>query len=151
MYCLEVIKSANFQSPPVIRGNDNRDCSCVKSRGGFVCHSAAQRSTFFVDATEHAETYHLIECTRGNRVALNTAIESIALGYSVPSAWRAVILAYHAPRIPGLKIRGGDRVKHARVDITVEIPCKGGVDVLTFAEFWQAFNALAAIVEGGGK
>lgn len=149
MYCLEVLKSESFQNPPVIRGNDNRDCSCVKSRGGLVCHSAAQRSTFFVDATEHAETYHLIDCVRSNQIALNAAIESIALGHSVPSAWRAVILACHAPRIPGLKIRGGDAAKHARVDITIEIPCKGGVDVVTFAEFWQAFNALAAITRNG--
>lgn len=151
MYCLEVIKSPSFQSPPAIRDNFNRDCSAVKSRGGFVCHSAAQRSTFFADATEHGETFHLIDCVRGNRVALNAAVESIALGHSVPSAWRAVILACHAPRIPGLKIRGGDKVKHARVEITVEIPCKGGADVLTFAEFWQAFNALAALVKGGAK
>lgn len=151
MYCLEVIKSPSFQSPPVIRDNSNRDCSCVKSRGGFVCHSAAQRSTFFVDAAEHGETHHLIDCVKGNRVALNAAVESIALGYSVPSAWRAVILAYHAPRIPGLKIRGGDAAKHARVEITVEIPCKGGVDALTFGEFWQAFNTLAVIRKGGAK
>lgn len=145
MYCLSVITSPSFQNPPVIRDNSNRDCSCVKSRGGYVCHSAAQRSTFFVDAAEHAETFHLIQCVKGNQTALSAAVESIALGHSVPSAWRAVILAYHGPRIPGLKVRGGDAAKHARVDITVEIPCKGGVDVLTFAEFWQAFNALAAV------
>ena len=149
MYCLEVLKSESFQMPPVIRDNFNRDCSAIKSRGGFVCHSASQRSTFFACATEHAETYHLIDCCKANQTALNAAIEAIAAGYTVASAWRAVILAYHAPRIPGLKIRGGDRVKHARVEITVEIPCKGGVDVLTFAEFWQAFNALAAIPRNG--
>lgn len=149
MYCLEVIKSPSFQNPPTIRDNSNRDCSCVKSRGGFVCHSAAQRSTFFVDVAEHPDTFHLIDCVRKNQIALNAAIESIALGHSVPSAWRAVILACHAPRIPGLKVRGGDKVKHARVDITVEIPCKGGVDALTFGEFWQAFSALAAIPRNG--
>lgn len=149
MYCLEVIKSESFQSPARVRDNFNRDCSCVRSRGGFVCHSAAQRSTFFACATEHPETYHLIDCVRGNQTALNAAIESIALGYSVAAAWRAVILAYHGPRIPGLKVRGGDKAKHARVDITIEIPCKGGVDVLTFAEFWQAFNALALVGKGG--
>ena len=148
MYCLEVIKSPSFQNPSAVRDNFNRDCSCVESRGGFVCHSAAQRSTFYADALEHAETYHLIDCVKVNQTALNAAVESIALGYSVPSAWRAVILAYHAPRIPGLKVRGGDKVKHARVDITIEIPCKGGVDVLTFAEFWQAFNALALVGRG---
>lgn len=149
MYCLEVIKSPSFQNPPTVRDNFNRDCSCVKSRGGYVCHSAAQRSTFFVDATEHGETFHLIQCVKGNQTALSAAVESIALGHSVPSAWRAVILAYHGPRIPGLKIRGGDKVKHARVDITVEIPTRGGVDVLTFKEFWQAFNALATITRNG--
>lgn len=151
MYCLEVLKSESFQNPPVIRDNHNRECSCVQSRGGFVCHSAAQRSTFFVDAVEHGETFHLIQCTRANQTALNAAVESIALGHSVPSAWRAVILAYHAPHIPGLRIRGGDAAKHARVEITVEIPTRGGVDVLTFAEFWQAFNALAAIGKGGAQ
>ena len=149
MYCLEVIKSESFQSPARVRDNHNRDCSCVKSRGGYVCHSAAQRSTFFACSVEHAETYHLIDCARSNQVALNAAIESIALGYSVPAAWRAVILAYHGPRIPGLKIRGGDKAKHAPVDITVEIPCKGGVDVMSFRHFWQAFNARALVGKGG--
>lgn len=156
MYCLEAIIEMNRLPRPVIRGNDNRDCSCNFTKSGMsgagvICHSASQRSTFFASATEHAETYHLIQCVKGNQIALNAAVEALALGYSVPSAWRTVILVYHGPRIPGLKIRGGDKVKHARVDITVEIPCKGGVDVLTFGEFWQAFNALAAIRKGGVK
>ena len=149
MYCLEVLKSQSFQNPPIIRGNDNRDCSCVKSRGGFVCHSAAQRSTFFACANEHAETYHLIDCCKANQTALNAAVESIALGYSVPSAWRAAILAYHGPRVPGLVVRGGDEAKHAPVPITVEIPTRGGVEIHTFSAFWQAFNALATITRNG--
>ena len=150
MYCLEVLKSESFQTPPVIRDNFNRDCSAIKSRGGFVCHSASQRSTFYADALEHAETYHLIDCCKANQTALNAAIEAIAAGYTVASAWRAAILAYHGPRVPGLSIRGGDAAKHsgARVPITVEIPCKGGRDVLTFGEFWQAFNALALVGRG---
>ena len=150
MYCLEVIKSPSFQNPSAVRDNFNRDCSAVRSRGGFVCHSAAQRSTFYADALEHAETYHLIDCVKVNQIALNAAVESIALGYSVPSAWRAVILAYHGPRVPGLVVRGGDAAKHsgARVPITVEIPTRGGVEIHTFSAFWQAFNALALVGRG---
>ena len=153
MYCLEAIIEMNRNPRPVVRGNDNRDCSCnfVKSGmsgHGVILHSASQRSTFFASATEHAETYHLIDCVKDNRIALNAAVEAIASGYSVPSAWRTVILVYFGPRIPGLKIRGGDAARHARVDITVEMPCRGGVDVMTFKEFWQAFNALATIPLG---
>ena len=151
MYCLEVITSASFQSPPRINGEHNRDCSCVKSRVGFVCHSAAARSTFFVSAMEHAESFHMIECTRSNRVALNVAIESLQEDYSVPQACRNVIRMHFAPLLPeGWSIRGGDG-GHAPVPITVEVPCKGGVEVLTFPHFPAAFNGLAAIVKGGGK
>lgn len=148
MYCLEVITSPSFQSPPAVRDNFNRDCSCVKSRGGFVCHSAAQRSTFFVDAAEHAESFHLIQCTRGNQTALNIAIESLALDYSVPQSWRNVIRRHFAGKLPeGWTIRGGDG-GHAPVPITVEIPCKGGKAVYVFPHFPAAFNGLAALVKG---
>lgn len=151
MHCLEVITSASFQSPPRINGEHNRDCSCVKSRGGFVCHSAAARSTFFVSAMEYPESFHLIECMRGNRVALNVAIESLQEDYSVPQAWRNVIRMHFALLLPeGWTIRGGDG-GHAPVPITVEIPCKGGKAVYTFPHFPAAFNGLAALVKGGAK
>lgn len=100
---------------------------------------------------EYPESFHLIECMRGNRVALNVAIESLQEDYSVPQAWRNVIRMHFALLLPeGWTIRGGDG-GHAPVPITVEIPCKGGKAVYTFPHFPAAFNGLAALVKGGAK
>lgn len=157
MFCLEAIIEMNRLPRPVIRGNDNRDCSCnfVKSGmsgAGVICHSASQRSTFFASATEHADTYHLIQCVKDNRVALNVAIESIQSDYSVAQAWRSVIRTHYAGKLPdGWTIRGGDAAAHCPVDITVEIPERGGKAVHVFPHFPACFNGLAALVKGGAK
>lgn len=123
MHCLEVIKAMNNRAATVILDNYNRDCSLCKSRGGYVAHSAATRSTHFASRAEHEETYILYYWVEGiSQLAINTAVEHIEAGFSVAQAWRAVLQAIHGARIPGLVIRGGDKVKHARVPIVAEIP-----------------------------
>jgi hypothetical protein len=64
--------------------------------------------------------------------------------YSVPQTWRNVIRMHFAGKLPdGWSIRGGDAAKHAPVEVTVEIPCKGGKAVYVFPHFPAAFNGLA--------
>lgn len=148
MYCLEVLKSDKFQSPPVIRDNFNRDCSACFSRGGVVCHSAALRSTFFCDATRHAESFHLIQCaTSCNQTAVNAAIEALAADYSVAAAWRAMLAAVFADKLPGVKIHGGERVKHAAVPIRADVPNGRLTERVNAANFPALFFELARLSE----
>lgn len=146
MYCLEVIKSESYQNPPRILDNYNRDCSLCRSSAGYVAHSAVTRSTHFASRTEHEETYVLYYWVHGiSQLAVNVAVEHIQAGYSVPQAWRAVLLAVHGARVPGLKIRGGDKVRHNRVPIVAEIPSGRAVLHLganCFAELHQLLTTL---------
>lgn len=50
MYCLEVIRSASFQSPPAkaTPALDARDCSFHLAKRGLILHSACHRSTVFL-------------------------------------------------------------------------------------------------------
>lgn len=68
------MKSLEFLSntPPVIRDNFNRDSSAIKSRGGYVIHSGAHRSTAFVSDSEAIQS---LEFWR-SAGALNTWVES---------------------------------------------------------------------------
>lgn len=84
MHSLETINALN--SRPKVHTPWNRDSSCLKSRGGYVIHSALHRSTAFVDPDEHAETFKALLSIAHNRKALNAFIPAIIGGYSVRHA-----------------------------------------------------------------
>ena len=72
-----------------------RPCSALRSRGGLVIHSAAQRSTWFLHPSINAHAYQSglrWACSKSNRAA-DAWIENIALGHSVDWAEHAALSA----------------------------------------------------------
>lgn len=127
------MKSLEFLNavPPVIHDNFNRDCSLIKTSvcvnlltrervPAFIAHSAAHRSTYSANEAEHGETYRLFWWVKdtSSQSAINCAVESIQAGFTVATTWRKVIETLH----PGVRVHGGDVVKHASVPIRADVP-----------------------------
>lgn len=95
MLGLQELIAVNNRAPIVINDNFNRDCSACRSRSGVVIHSAALRSTSFVDAAEHPESHAslvwVIETLP--QAGLNAWIEYIMDGSDVANAETAAIRA----------------------------------------------------------
>ena len=72
-----------------------RPCSALKSRGGLVIHSAAQRSTWFLHPSINADAYQSglrWACGRSHRAA-DAWVENIAVGHAVEWAEHAALSA----------------------------------------------------------
>jgi predicted DCC family thiol-disulfide oxidoreductase YuxK len=102
MFCLEVIKSESFQSPPKIITPWERECSFCQSSVGFVIHSAAQRSTAFISKTDHAECWEAASFwLKASPAARDAFIEGIMMDLTVADAAAA---AFRAAR-PGWRLQ----------------------------------------------
>ena len=76
MYSLATIQAINNRTF-VRRDNFNRDSSACFSRGGAVIHSGIHRSTLFIHAERHAESFACLKAWKGNQKALNGFIVAL--------------------------------------------------------------------------
>ena len=94
MFCLEVIKSESFQSPPRKITPWERECSYCQSHAGFVIHSAAQRSTAFISKADHPECWEAASFwLKASPASRDAFIESIMLDHSVTDSAAAAFRA----------------------------------------------------------
>jgi hypothetical protein len=84
-----------FQNRKEPTNHPYRPCSALKSRGGLVIHSAAQRSTWFLHPAINADAYQSglrWACSRSQRAA-DAWVENIAVGHAVEWAEHAALTA----------------------------------------------------------
>ena len=89
------MSQTQFQNRLEPTTNPYRPCSALKSRGGLVIHSAAQRSTWYLHPSINADAYQSglrWARSKSNRAA-DAWIESIARGYAVEWAEHAALSA----------------------------------------------------------
>ncbi len=108
MYCLEVINSESFQNPPHLKTNFNRDSSFCASRRGYVIHSGIHRSTAFISAEEHNESWNALTYWKGQgQAAINGFIEAIINDSSLDEAEKTAISRKHPQfKFTATKYRG---------------------------------------------
>jgi hypothetical protein len=84
-----------FQNRKEPTNHPYRPCSALKSRGGLIIHSAAQRSTWFLHPSINADAYQSglrWACSRSQRAA-DAWVENIAVGHAVEWAEHAALSA----------------------------------------------------------
>ena len=89
------MSQTQFQNRRQATNHPYRPCSALRSRGGLVIHSAAQRSTWFLHPSINADAYQSglrWACSRSQRAA-DAWVENIAVGHAVEWAEHAALTA----------------------------------------------------------
>lgn len=94
MYSLETIIAINNRPQKLKTAIFHRDSSFCKSRGGFVIHSAAHRSTSFIDPVDHPESHAAFSYwSRQGQAAVNAFVPTLVQTGNLSAAEHAAFKA----------------------------------------------------------